>query len=183
MDINAAAPAPIDARAVTREALARSALLVGRARRGDRPPAGQNHHFGQGFGGAGSHRRLSHAGGALRLRAASRADRGRHGLEGHRRLLGGARRAVAGWHWRHDPRFADPRARRRPHAGGAGGAGNPADHGLSHLRAAGRRLPGLRPHHIDRVSGTGARHSVPYSRAHGRLAQRNIRASRRSMSR
>ena len=40
-----------------------------------------------------------------------------------------------------------PGARRRPHAGSAGRAGNPADHGFPHLRAAGRRLPGLRPHH------------------------------------
>ena len=33
-----------------------------------------------------------------------------------------------------------------------------ADDGLSHLRAAGRGLSGLRPHHLDRVPGTGARH-------------------------
>ena len=39
------------------------------------------------------------------------------------------------------------------------GAGNPADDGLSHLRAAGRRLPRLRPHHLDRVPGAGAGYS------------------------
>ena len=34
--------------------------------------------------------------------------------------------------------------------------GDPADHGLPHLRAAGRGMPRLRPHHLDRVPGTGA---------------------------
>jgi (E)-4-hydroxy-3-methylbut-2-enyl-diphosphate synthase len=38
---------------------------------------------------------------------------------------------------------------------GEGRAGTAADHGLPHLRAAGRRLPRLRPHHLDRVPGTG----------------------------
>ena len=49
-------------------------------------------------------------------------------------------------------------ARRRPHAGSEGRPGAVADHGLPHLRAAGRRLPGLRPHHLDHVSGARPRH-------------------------
>ena len=39
---------------------------------------------------------------------------------------------------------------------------NPADHGLSHLRAAGRGVPRLRPHDLDGVPGTGARASRTY---------------------
>ncbi len=31
-----------------------------------------------------------------------------------------------------------------------------ADHGFPHLRAAGRGMPGLRPHHLDHVPGAGA---------------------------
>ena len=56
---------------------------------------------------------------ALRLRAPSRPHRGRHGLEGHRRVVGRARHPAAAGHRRHDPRLADARARRRPHAGSA----------------------------------------------------------------
>ena len=37
------------------------------------------------------------------------------------------------------------------------GAGTAADHGLPHVRAAGRRLPRLRPHHLDGVPGAGRR--------------------------
>ncbi len=65
---------------------------------------------------------------------------------------------------RHHPRFADAGARRRSHHRGQGRPGNPADHGLSHLRAAGRRLPRLRAHDLHRVSGTGARHPGLYPR-------------------
>ena len=63
---------------------------VGAARRGDRPAAQQDHPVGQGVGGAGPDRRLHGSGQALRLRHPSRPDRGRHGLEGHRRLVGRA---------------------------------------------------------------------------------------------
>jgi (E)-4-hydroxy-3-methylbut-2-enyl-diphosphate synthase len=35
-------------------------------------------------------------------------------------------------------------------------AGTAADHGPSHLHAAGRGVPRLRPHHLDHVPGTGA---------------------------
>src|SRR5712671_2700479 len=47
-------------------------------------------------------------------------------------------------------------AGRRSHAGSAGRAGTAADHGFSHLRAAGRGMPRLRPHHLDHLPGTGA---------------------------
>ena len=62
MDENANSAAPIDARAVTREAMVQSALLsAARAEEiglGARP----HHSVGQGFGGAGPHRGLSHGG-------------------------------------------------------------------------------------------------------------------------
>ena len=38
------------------------------------------------------------------------------------------------------------------------GAGTVADHGPAHVRAAGRRLPRLRPHHLDHVPGTRRPH-------------------------
>jgi (E)-4-hydroxy-3-methylbut-2-enyl-diphosphate synthase len=44
---------------------------------------------------------------ALRLCDPSRPDRSRHGLEGHRRLLGRARHPAAAGHRRHHPHFAD----------------------------------------------------------------------------
>ena len=53
---------------------------------------------------------------ALRLCAASRPHRGRHGLQGHRRLVRRHGRAAAAGHRRHHPRLAHARARRRPHA-------------------------------------------------------------------
>ncbi len=51
-----------------------------------------------------------------------------------------------------------PGARRRPHARSEGRAGAAADHGLPHLRAAGRGVSRLRPHHLDHLPGAGARH-------------------------
>jgi (E)-4-hydroxy-3-methylbut-2-enyl-diphosphate synthase len=65
------------------------------------------------------------------------------------------------------------------------GAGTAADHGLPHLRAAGRRLPRLRPHHLDGVSGACARRSRTYIRDRNRcrLEDAAIPASRRSTSR
>jgi (E)-4-hydroxy-3-methylbut-2-enyl-diphosphate synthase len=56
--------------------------------------------------GPGPDRGLPGACRALRLRAAPRPDRGRHGLEGHRRLRGRARGAAAGRHRRHHPHIA-----------------------------------------------------------------------------
>ena len=48
---------------------------------------------------------------ALRLAAASRSHRGRHGQQGHRRLHRRHGRAAAGRHRRHHPRLADTRTR------------------------------------------------------------------------
>ena len=92
MDENAALAEPLSAGAVMREAMVQSALLSA-ARAEEIGLAARPHHpLRQGQPGAGPDRRLPHARRALRLRAASRPDRGRHGLEGHRRLL---RRASA----------------------------------------------------------------------------------------
>ena len=111
---------------------------------------------GQGFRRAGPDRGLSDARLAFGLRDPSRPHRSRHGIEGHRGVVGGARHPAAGRHRRHHPDFADARTRRRPHAGSSGRAGIAADHGLPHLRAAGGGMPGLRPHHLDHVPGIGA---------------------------
>ena len=119
----------------------------------------------------------------LRLRAASRPDRSRHGLEGHRRLGGRHGRAAAAGHRRHRARVADAGAERRPHARSAGGAGIVADHGAAYVCAAGRRLSRLRPHHLDHVPGTCVRHPKLHPRLRCRPGRRATRASRRSPSR
>ena len=88
----------------------------GEARRGDRAVEGQDHPLGQGLGRAGPDRGLSGARAPLRLRDPPRPHRGRHGLEGHRRVIRRARHPDAAGHRRHHPHLAHPRARRRPHA-------------------------------------------------------------------
>ena len=156
---------------------------VGRARRRDRAWSRSHHPVRQGLGGAGPDRGLCGSRAALRLCAASWFDRSGHGIEGHRRLLSRDGRAAAARHRRHHPHLAHARARRRPHAGSQGRAGTAADHGLPHLRAAGRGLPRLRPHHLDDVPGTGARHPELSSTRRCRNGRSNIPASRRSTSR
>jgi (E)-4-hydroxy-3-methylbut-2-enyl-diphosphate synthase len=155
MDENTALPNPRDARAVTREAMVQSALLS--AARAQELGMPKNKMI------------LSAKVSAVQDLIAvyqtlvSRSDyaihlglRSRHGIEGHRGVVGRARHPVAGRHRRHHPDFTDARTRRRPHAGSSGRAGIAADHGLPHLRAAGCGMPRLRPHHLDHVPGTGA---------------------------
>jgi (E)-4-hydroxy-3-methylbut-2-enyl-diphosphate synthase len=62
---------------------------------------------------------------------ASGPDRGRHGLQGHRRQHRGAVGAVAGGHRRHHPHLADAGPRRVAHPRGHRRAGDPADHGAA----------------------------------------------------
>ena len=81
----------------------------------DRPGEEPHHTVGQGLGGAGSDCGLWGARAALRLRDPSRPYRSRHGVEGHRRVLGRHGRAAATGHRRHHPRFAHAGAERRPH--------------------------------------------------------------------
>ncbi len=121
--------------------------------RGDRPAGRPHHPVVQGFRRAGPDPRLPGAGGALRLPAPPGPHRGRHGLEGHRRLDRRHGRAPAGRHRRHDPRLPHARARRGPHARGHRRAGDPADDGASLLHPAGLGLPGLRAHHEHLLPG------------------------------
>ena len=116
MDENAASAAPIDARAVTREAMVQSALLS--AARAEEIGLARDRII------------LSAKVSAVQdlitvyRMMAARSDYALHlglteagmGSKGHRRLVGGAGRSVAGRHRRHDPRLADARAERRPHA-------------------------------------------------------------------
>ena len=85
MDENSRSNAPKDAREVTREAMIQSALLSAQRAEEIGPAARPHHPVRQGLGGAGPDRGLCRPRAALRLRAASRPHRGRHGLEGHRR--------------------------------------------------------------------------------------------------
>ena len=183
MDENAKSQRPMDARAVTREAMVQSALLS--AARAEEIGLPRNRII------------LSAKVSAVQdlvqvyLDLGRRSDYAIHlglteagmGIEGHRRLVGGARHPAAAGHRRHHPRLADAGARRRPHARGEGRAGNPADHGLPHLRAAGRGLPRLRPHHLDHVPGTGRQHPERSSATRCRSGRSAIRASRGSTSR
>ena len=54
--------------------------------------------------------------------------------------------------------------------GSGRGAGNSPDHGPARLRTDGDRLPGLRPHHLDRLSGARVQHSGLCARADARMA-------------
>ena len=85
---------------------------VGRARRGDRPAAQSKIIISAKVSAVQDLIAVyARTGAALRLCAASRPHRGRHGLEGHRRLVGGDGRAAAAGHRRHHPHFADARDR------------------------------------------------------------------------
>ena len=99
---------------------------IGALGRAARPLARPDHPERQGERRAGSDRRVPHAGGALRLCAASRLDRSGPGIEGHRGDHRGARRAAAGGHRRHDPRLAHAAAEWRPHRGSHRLAADPA---------------------------------------------------------
>ena len=115
-----------------------------------------HHPLGQGLGGAGPDRGLyrcsrARCDYALHL-GLTEAGMGSKGIVASSAAHG---RAAAAGHRRHHPHLADAGARRRPHARSEGGAGNAADHGLPRVRAAGRRLPRLRAHHLDHVPGAG----------------------------
>ena len=136
MDENARLAQPEDAEVVMRRAMVASALEsakkaeeLGLARRQDHPVV-------QDEPGAGPDCRLPRPGRAVRLSAASGADRSGHGLQGHRRLDRRPGRAAAGRHRRHHPHFPDPRTGRRAHPGSPSWPGNPADHGAARLHPA-----------------------------------------------
>ncbi len=90
MDANARSATPRDARDVMIEAMVESAAPLGRAGRGDRAGSRSDHPLGQGQRRPRPRRRLPPAGGPDRLPAPPRADRGRDGDEGDRRLDGRA---------------------------------------------------------------------------------------------
>jgi (E)-4-hydroxy-3-methylbut-2-enyl-diphosphate synthase len=115
MDENAKLAEPKDARLVMHEALVQSGIHSATRAEELGLPGDKIVISAKVLGGPGSHRGLSRARPPLRLRAASGPHRGRHGLEGHRRLDRRACRAAAGGHRRHHPHLAHPRARRRPH--------------------------------------------------------------------
>ena len=183
MDENAALPEPKDAREVMHEAIVQSALLS--AERAIELGLGPDRIVLSAKVSAVQDLIAVYAMLAARSesRAASRADRSRHGIEGHRRVFGRARRAAAAGHRRHHPHLADAGAERRPHARGEGGAGAVAEHGLPRLRAAGRRLPRLRAHHVHHLPGTRPRHPGFHSRTRCRSGSAAIRGWRRSPSR
>ena len=158
MDENAAATAPLDARAVMREAMTQSALLsaaraeeIGLAR--DRIILSAKVSGVQDL--VTVYRMLAaRADYAIHL-GLTEAGMGSKGIVASSAALGVLLQEGIG---------DTIRVSLTPEPGGdrtlevQGRAGNPADHGLPHLRAAGRRLPRLRAHDLDGVPGTGARH-------------------------
>ena len=106
MDENSKQAEPLEARAVMHEAMVQSALLS--AARAEDIGLAKNRIILSAKVSAVQdliaclHRTRA----PLRLRAASRLDRSRHGLEGHRRLVGRDGRAAATGHRRHRARFA-----------------------------------------------------------------------------
>ena len=119
MDENARSNTPVDARDVTREAMVQSALLSAARAEEIGLPRSKIIISAKVSAVQDLIARLRRAGAALGLRTASRPHRGRHGLEGHRRLVGRDGRPAAAGHRRHHPRLAHARAERRPHAGSA----------------------------------------------------------------
>ncbi len=179
MDENARRAAPLDAAEVMREAVIRSALESAQQAEDWGLPAERIVISCKMSGVQDLIAVYRAARAALRLRAAPRAHRGRHGLQGHRRLERGDGGAAAGGHRRHDPRLAHPRAGRRSHARSGGGAGDPADHGHPLVHADGRRLPGLRAHHQHAVPGARGAASRPTCARRCRCGASAIPASRR----
>ena len=96
MDENAKLAEPHEPQQIMYRAIILSAIESAASRRGDRPARRPDHPVMQDVGRAGPGERLPRAGGALRLRAAPRPDRSRHGHQGHGRLHRGARAAAAG---------------------------------------------------------------------------------------
>ena len=158
MDENTASPNPQDARAMTREAMVQSALISGARAEEIGLPREKII--------------LSAKVSAVQDLIAVYQELGRRsdyaihlglteagmGSKGIVASIGRARHPDAAGHRRHHPHFLDAGARRRPHARSEGRAGNAADDGLPRVRAAGRGLPRLRPHHLDHVPGARARH-------------------------
>ncbi len=158
MDENARRAAPLDARAVTREAIVQSALLsaeraeeIGLAR--DRIILSAKVSAVQDL--IAVYRELARRSDYALHLGLTEAGMGSKGIVASSAAMGILLQEGIGDTIRD---LADARARRRPHARGEGGAGAAADHGLPQLRAARRRLPGLRPHHLDGVPGAGPRH-------------------------
>ena len=107
MDENANSTDPLDARAVTHEAMVQSALLS--AARAEEIGLPKNRIILSAKVSAvqdliAVYIELARA---LRLRDASRPHRSRHGLQGHRRIVGRHGRAAAAGHRRHRARVAD----------------------------------------------------------------------------
>ena len=178
MDDNAARPTPAPADAVMRDALVTSALDSAR-RAEELGLAGDRIVLSCKVSGVQDlikvYRRARRA---LRLSAAPRAHRSRHGQQRHRRFDRRHGRASAGGHRRHDPRVTHARAGRRPHEGSHRRAGDAADDGAALVHADGDRVSGLRAHDEHVFSGAGGRHSKLAARPDAAMARAAIPVSK-----
>ncbi len=149
-----------------------------RAGGGDRPAPRPHHPLGQGVGRPGPGRRVPALGGALRLPAPPGPHRGGHGHEGHRGLVGRPLPPPRRGHRRHYPGLADARPGRRPGRRGPRRPADPAVAGAAQLRAAGLRVPRLRPHDQHVLPGDGRGDPGPPARTGCPSGRRAIRAWR-----
>ena len=179
MDENGRRAEPFAPQQVMYQAIVDVGARIGALRRGDRPRRGQHRPVLQDVGRAGSGERVSRARAPMRLRAAPRPDRSRHGHQGHGRLDRRARAAAAGGHRRHDPRLAHAATRRAAHAGSGDRARDPAIARPALVQPECHRLSGLRAHDEHDLPGTCQADRRLPARADADLDRRATRASRR----
>ena len=139
--------------------------LLGRGRRGARPARRPHRALVQDEPPPGHGRRLPRPGGALRLPAPPRPDRGGDGQQGHRLDDRRAGHPAAGRHRRHDPREPHPRAGRRPGARGPRVPRAAAEPRPALVPPRGHGLPRLRAHHQHGLPGAGPDDRAPPRRA------------------
>ena len=178
MDENSRQAQPLPAREVMMEAMVRERAGLGRRRRALRAGPRPDYSLGQGERRARSDRCVYQSCRALRLSAASGADRSGDGSEGADCLDGGLGAAAAGRDWRHDSRELDAQAGRRPDGRSSGRATGFAVAGDSQLHAAGDELPGLRADDEHIFPGAGRADSELSARLDAGVAEASMRAWR-----
>ena len=183
MDENAASASPLDANAVMREALVRSALdsaleaeAMGLAR--DRIVLSCKVSAVQDLIAV-----YSDLAAAQRPCPAPRADRGGDGLERHRGLHRGHGDPAPARHRRHHPGLADSGTGRRPHPRGHRRPGDSADDGAAVVHAARHRMPGVRAHHQLVLPRARQQHPEPPARGTCRCGASGSSGSRTCRSR
>jgi len=163
MDENSKSNQPKEAREITREAMVQSALLS--AARAEEIGLPRNRIILSAKVSSVQDLVLVYAiSPSARTTPSPGAHRSRHGQQGHRRFVVGARHPACSRHRRHHPRVADAGARRRPHVEVKVAQEILQTMGFRTFVPLGRGVSGLRPHHLDHVPGTGRLDPVVHPR-------------------